>query len=161
MQCCVCTLYTGGAAECMACIKTSLLNDTAEVMCEQKGRAGAGQWANLVSPRCVTAVLPAKHVVLLVIVSHAHMRRLLHPCRWFQAQTNASGTVKARAFSRQAPGERCGVHRTFTYRALPCTPNAWRPVWPFEVLPFPSSTRGGRWKHRNAGRMIAPAPPPG
>jgi len=113
MQCCVCTWHTGGAAEFMACIKTSLLNDVSEAMCEQKSRAGAAKWANLVSPRCVTAVLPAKHDELLVTVSHARLHCLHHPCRWFQALTDPRAMMKVLAFSRQAPGERCGAHHTF------------------------------------------------
>jgi len=96
----------------MACIKTSLLNDASKPMCEQKGRAGAGKWANLVSPRCVTLVLPANHVELLATVLHARMRRLLQPCHCFQAPTDPRAMMKALAFSR--PGARrkvwCASH---------------------------------------------------
>jgi len=96
----------------MACITTSILNDASEAMCKQKGRAGAEKWANLVSPRCVMADLPGKHVERLATVSHARMRRLLHPRRRLQAPTDPRSTMKALACSR--PGARrkvrCASH---------------------------------------------------
>jgi len=73
MQCCVCTWCTGDFAECMACIKTALLDDASEAMCKHKGRTGAGKWANLVSAHFVTTVLSGMHVELPATVSHAHL----------------------------------------------------------------------------------------
>jgi len=118
-------------------------------------RAGAGKWADLVSPRCVTAVLPAMHVELLATVSHARLRCLFHPCRWFQAPTDPRATMKALAFSRQAPGERCGVI-TPSCRELSHAHPTRDGQSGHSKLPFPSATRGGRRKHRKTGRMIAP-----
>ena len=69
-------------------------------MCEQKGKAGAGKWASLVLPRCVTAVLQANHVEVLATVLHACLRRLRQPCHRFQVPTDPRTTMKALAFSR-------------------------------------------------------------
>jgi len=53
MQCLKCTWYTGGAAECMACLKTSMLNDAFETICDK--RAGDVQGSRQIWCRSVTS----------------------------------------------------------------------------------------------------------
>ena len=51
-------------------------NHAPKAICEQKGSAGAGIKANLVSPHCVMLEMPGKHMIKrLVMLPHACMRR--------------------------------------------------------------------------------------
>jgi len=68
---CACMCWTVGAAECMVCIKTLMLNHTVMTMCEQKGNASVGIWAHLVLQRCVMVDLPGEHVERPAILLHA------------------------------------------------------------------------------------------
>jgi len=157
MQCCACTWWTGDAAECMVYIKTSMLNDASEAMCEQKGRAGAEKWANLVSPRCVMADLPGKHVERLATVSHARMRRLLHPRRRLQAPTDPRSTMKALACSR--PGARRKV-RCASHLRVESSPRHTKRVSAnpaIRTVAISIVHQRSSPEHRKTGRMIAPA----
>jgi len=75
--------------------------------------------------------------------------------------TDLRSIMKAQARSGPAAQRKVGSAFDLRVESVKGTPNAWQPVWPFELLAFPSSTKGGCWKHRKTGRMIAPVTPPG